>query len=338
MFFRRGGTRRDGRAVLARDLHADGAMAALLAQAVLPNLVQTLEHTPAFVHGGPFANIAHGCNSVSATTAALKLADYVVTEAGFGADLGAEKFLDIKCRKAGLKPDCVVVVATIRALKMHGGVKKDDLKKEDLKALDAGMSNLQQHIENIKKFGMPAVVSINRFSADTDAEIALVKEKCKALGVEALMADHWAMGGEGAADVAKAVVKICDEGKANLKFLYGDDMPLFEKIRTICKEIYRADDATADKSVKDQLKAWEEMGFGKLPICIAKTQYSFSTNPDAKGAPKGFSIPVREVRLSAGAEFVVAICGEIMTMPGLPKVPSADNINVNEQGKIVGLF
>ena len=329
---------RDRKPVRAKELNANGAMTALLKDAIAPNLVQTLEGTPAFIHGGPFANIAHGCNSVSATTAALKLADYVVTEAGFGADLGAEKFLDIKCRKAGLKPDCVVVVATIRALKMHGGVKKDDLKKEDLKALDAGMSNLQQHIENIKKFGMPAVVSINRFSADTDAEIALVKEKCKALGVEALMADHWAMGGEGAADVAKAVVKICDEGKANLKFLYGDDMPLFEKIRTICKEIYRADDATADKSVKDQLKAWEEMGFGKLPICIAKTQYSFSTNPDAKGAPKGFSIPVREVRLSAGAEFVVAICGEIMTMPGLPKVPSADNINVNEQGKIVGLF
>ena len=218
---------------------------------------------------------------------ALKLADYVVTEAGFGADLGAEKFLDIKCRKAGLKPDCVVIVATIRALKMHGGVKKEDLKKENLKALEAGMSNLQRHVENIKKFGLPAVVSINRFSADTDAEIALVKEKCKALGVEALMADHWAMGGEGAADVAKAVVKIIDEGKANLKLLYPDDMPLFEKIRTIAKEIYRADDATADKSVKDQLKTWEEMGFGKLPVCIAKTQYSFSTNPDAKGAPTG---------------------------------------------------
>ena len=243
----------------------------------------------------------------------------MVTEAGFGADLGAEKFLDIKCRKAGIAPDCVVVVATIRALKMHGGVKKDDLKKEDLKALEAGMANLQRHIENIKKFGLPAVVSINRFSADTDAEIALVKEKCKALGVEALMADHWAMGGEGAADVAKAVVKIIDSGKAKLKFLYPDDMPLFEKIRTIAKEIYRADDATAPKAVMDQLKAWEEMGFGKLPVCIAKTQYSFSTNGDAKGAPTGFEIPVREVRLSAGAEFVVAICGEVMTMPGLPQ-------------------
>jgi formate--tetrahydrofolate ligase len=274
---------------------------------------------------------------VVATTTALKLADYVVTEAGFGADLGAEKFLDIKCRKAGLEPSCVVIVATIRALKMHGSVKKEDLKKEDLKALAAGMANLQRHVENVKKFGLPAVISINRFSADTDAEIALVREKCKALGVEALMADHWAMGGEGAADVAKAVVKTIDEGKAKLKLLYPDDMPLFDKIRTIAKEIYRADDATADKSVKDQLKTWEEMGFGKLPVCIAKTQYSFSTNPDAKGAPTGFSIPVREVRLSAGAEFVVAICGEIMTMPGLPKTPSADSIDVVD-GRIVGLF
>ena len=332
------GYTRDRKPVRASEMKAPGAMTALLKDAIAPNLVQTLEGTPAFIHGGPFANIAHGCNSVSATTAALKLSDYVVTEAGFGADLGAEKFLDIKCRKAGLKPDCVVIVATIRALKMHGGVKKEDLKKENLEALAAGMSNLQRHIENIKKFNLPAVVSINRFSADTDAEIALVKEKCKALGVEALMADHWAMGGEGAADVAKAVVKIIDEGKADLKLLYPDDMPLFEKIRTIAKEIYRADDATADKAVKDQLKAWEEMGFGKLPVCIAKTQYSFSTNPDAKGAPTGFNIPVREVRLSAGAEFIVAICGEIMTMPGLPKVPSADSIDVNDQGRIVGLF
>src|SRR6187431_2769833 len=329
---------RDRKPVRAGDLKAHGAMTALLKEALAPNLVQTLEGTPAFVHGGPFANIAHGCNSVLATTTALKLADYVVTEAGFGADLGAEKFLDIKCRKAGLSPDCVVLVATIRALKMHGGVKKEDLKKENLQALEAGMSNLQRHVENIKKFGLPAVVSINRFSADTEAEITLVRKKCAELGVEALMAGHWAMGGEGAADVARAVVKICDEGKANLKLLYPDDMPLFEKIRTIAKEIYRADDATADKAVKDQLKTWEEMGFGKLPVCIAKTQYSFSTNPDAKGAPTGFNIPVREVRLSAGAEFVVAICGEIMTMPGLPKVPSANSIDVNEQGKIVGLF
>jgi formate--tetrahydrofolate ligase len=329
---------RDRKPVRAKDLKAHGAMTALLKEAIAPNLVQTLEGTPAFIHGGPFANIAHGCNSVVATATALKLADYVVTEAGFGADLGAEKFLDIKCRKAGLSPDCVVLVATIRALKMHGGVKKEDLKTENLKALEAGMANLQRHVENVKKFGLPAVVSINRFSADTDAEIKLVEEKCKALGVQALMADHWAMGGPGAADVAKAVVKTIDDSKGKLKFLYPDDMPLFEKVRTIAKEIYRADDATADKPVKDQLKAWEEMGFGKLPVCIAKTQYSFSTNPDAKGAPTGFNIPVREVRLSAGAEFIVAICGEIMTMPGLPKVPSADSIDVNAEGKIVGLF
>src|SRR5258706_4833546 len=291
------GYTRERKPVRAQELKGHGAMTALLKDAIAPNLVQTLEGTPAFIHGGPFANIAHGCNSVSATTAALKLSDYVVTEAGFGADLGAEKFLDIKCRKAGLKPDCVVIVATIRALKMHGGVKKEDLKKENLAALEAGMSNLQRHVENIKKFNLPAVVSINRFSADTDAEINLVKEKCKALGVEALMADHWAMGGEGAADVAKAVVRICDEGKADLKLLYGDDMPLFEKIRTICKEIYRAKDITADKAVRDQLANFEAMGFGKAPICIAKTQYSFSTNPDAKGAPIDHTINVREVRL-----------------------------------------
>ena len=329
---------RERKPVRARDLKAHGAMAALLKEAVAPNLVQTLEGTPAFIHGGPFANIAHGCNSVVATTTALKLADYVVTEAGFGADLGAEKFIDIKCRKAGIAPDCVVIVATIRALKMHGGVKKEDLKKEDLKALEAGMANIARHVENVKKFGLPAVVSINRFSADTDAEIKLVKDKCKELGVEALMADHWAMGGEGAADVARAVVKTIDENKGKLKLLYADDQSLFEKICTIAKEIYRAGDVTADKSVKDQLKTWEEMGFGKLPVCIAKTQYSFSTNPDAKGAPVNHTMNVREVRLSAGAEFVVAICGEIMTMPGLPKVPSADSIDVGTDGKIVGLF
>jgi formate--tetrahydrofolate ligase len=329
---------RDRKPVRAKELHAHGSMTALLKDAIAPNLVQTLEGTPAFIHGGPFANIAHGCNSVSATATALKLADYVVTEAGFGADLGAEKFLDIKCRKAGLKPDCVVIVATIRALKMHGGVKKEDLKKQDLKALEAGMANLQRHVENIKKFGLPAVVSINRFSADSDAEIALVKDKCNALGVEALMADHWAMGGEGAADVARAVVKVIDQGKAKLKFLYPDDMPLFEKIETIAKEIYRAKAVTADKSVKDQLKSWEDMGYGKLPICMAKTQYSFSTNPDAKGAPADHIINVREVRISAGAEFVVPICGEVMTMPGLPKVPAADSIDIGADGKIVGLF
>ena len=328
---------RDRKPVRARDLKAHGAMTALLKESLAPNMVQTLEGTPAFIHGGPFANIAHGCNSVLATTTALKLADYVVTEAGFGADLGGEKFIDIKCRKAGLTPDCVVLVATIRALKMHGGVKKEDLKSENLKALEAGMANLQRHVENVKKFGLPAVVSINRFSADTEAEIALVKEKCKALGVEALMADHWAMGGAGAADVAKTVVKVIDEGKSKLKFLYPDETPLFEKIEMIAREIYRAKHVTADKSVKDQLKSWEEMGYGKLPICIAKTQYSFSTNPDAKGAPADHTINVREVRPSAGAEFVVAICGEILTMPGLPKVPSADSIDVKD-GKIVGLF
>ncbi len=329
---------RERKPVRAGDLKANGAMTVLLKEALAPNLVQTMEGTPAFIHGGPFANIAHGCNSVLATTTALKLADYVVTEAGFGADLGGEKFIDIKCRKAGIAPDCVVLVATIRALKMHGGVKKEDLKNENLKALEAGMANLQRHVENLKKFGLPAVVSINRFSADTEAEIALVKEKCKALGVEAVMADHWAMGGAGAADVAKAVVRVIDENKGKLKFLYPDELPLFEKIETIAREIYRAKDVTADKSVKDQLKAWEDMGYRNLPICMAKTQYSFSTNPDAKGAPADHTINVREVRLSAGAEFVVAICGEIMTMPGLPKVPAANSIDVNAEGNIVGLF
>ena len=332
------GYTRDRKPVRAADLKAHGAMTVLLKEALAPNLVQTMEGTPAFIHGGPFANIAHGCNSVLATTTALKLADYVVTEAGFGADLGGEKFIDIKCRKAGIAPDCLVLVATIRALKMHGGVKKEDLKNENLKALEAGMANLQRHIENVKKFGLPAVVSINRFSADTEAEIALVKDKCKALGVEAIMADHWAMGGEGAADVAKAVIKAIDGNKEKLKFLYPDEMPLFEKIETIAREIYRAKAVTADKSVKDQLKAWEDMGYKNFPICMAKTQYSFTTNPDAKGAPADHTINVREVRLSAGAEFVVAICGEIMTMPGLPKVPAADSIDVGPDGKIVGLF
>jgi formate--tetrahydrofolate ligase len=332
------GYTRDRKPIRASELKAHGAMTVLLKEALAPNLVQTLEGTPAFIHGGPFANIAHGCNSVLATTTALKLTDYVVTEAGFGADLGGEKFMDIKCRKAGIAPDCAVLVATIRALKMHGGVKKEDLKAENLKALEAGMSNLQRHVENIQKFGIVPVVSINRFSADSEAEINLVKEKCKALGVEALMADHWAMGGEGAADVARAVVKVCDGGKSKLKFLYPDDMPLLEKIRTIAKEIYRAKDISVDKPVRDQLANFESMGYGKLPICVAKTQYSFSTNPDAKGAPTDHIINVREVRLSAGAEFVVAVCGEILTMPGLPRVPAADSIDVAADGKIVGLF
>jgi formate--tetrahydrofolate ligase len=329
---------RDRKPVRASDLKGHGAMTVLLKEALAPNLVQTMEGTPAFIHGGPFANIAHGCNSVLATTTALKLADYVVTEAGFGADLGGEKFIDIKCRKAGLAPDCVVLVATIRALKMHGGVKKEDLKAENLKALEAGMANLQRHVENVKKFGLPAVVSINRFSADSEAEIALVKEKCKALGVQAVIADHWAMGGAGAADVARTVVKLIDENKGKVKFLYPDDMPLYEKIETIAREIYRAKAVTADKSVKDQLKSWEDLGYRNFPICMAKTQYSFSTNPDAKGAPSDHTINVREVRLSAGAEFVVAICGEILTMPGLPRVPSADSIDVGPDGRIVGLF
>jgi len=332
------GYTRDRKPVRAGDLKAHGAMTALLKDALSPNLVQTLEGTPAFIHGGPFANIAHGCNSVLATTTALKLADYVVTEAGFGADLGGEKFLDIKCRKAGIEPSCAVLVATIRALKMHGGVKKEDLKKEDLRALESGMSNLQRHVENTRKFGLEPVISINRFSADTAAEIDLVKTACAKLGVECHMADHWAMGGEGAADVARAVVKVCDSGKSKLKFLYPDDMPLIEKIRTIAREIYRAKDISADKSVRDQLASFEAMGYGKAPICVAKTQYSFSTNPDAKGAPLDHTINVREVRLSAGAEFVVAICGEIMTMPGLPKVPSAEAIDIGPDGKIVGLF
>jgi formate--tetrahydrofolate ligase len=318
---------RDRKPIRASDLKAHGAMAVLLKEALAPNLVQTLEGTPAFIHGGPFANIAHGCNSVLATTTALKRAD-----------LGGEKFMDIKCRKAGIAPDCMVLVATIRALKMHGGVKKEDLKAENLKALEAGMANLQRHVENVQKFGIMPVVSINRFSADSEAEIKVVQDKCKALGVEALMADHWAMGGAGAADVARAVVKIAESGKSKLKFLYPDDMPLFEKIRTIAREIYRAKDVTADKSVRDQLASFEAMGYGKFPICVAKTQYSFTTNPDAKGAPSDHVINVREVRLSAGAEFIVAICGEIMTMPGLPKVPAANSIDIGPDGRIVGLF
>jgi formate--tetrahydrofolate ligase len=329
---------RDRKPVRAGDLKAHGAMTALLKDALAPNLVQTLEGTPAFVHGGPFANIAHGCNSVMATTTALKLTDYVVTEAGFGADLGAEKFIDIKCRKTGLAPDCVVLVATIRALKMHGGVKKDDLKAENLKALEAGLANLQRHVENVQKFGLVPIVSLNRFSSDSDAEIDLVTKSCGKLGVDAFMADHWAEGGAGAVDVARAVVKACDSGKSKLKLLYPDDMPLWDKINTIAKEIYRARNVTADKAVRDQLAAFEAMGYGKFPVCIAKTQYSFTTNADTKGAPDDHVINVREVRLSAGAEFVVAICGEIMTMPGLPRVPAADAIDVGPDGKIAGLF
>jgi formate--tetrahydrofolate ligase len=300
--------------------------------------VQTLENNPAFIHGGPFANIAHGCNSVIATKAALKLGDYVVTEAGFGADLGAEKFFDIKCRKADLTPSCVVLVATIRALKMHGGVAKDDLKKENLSALEKGFANLERHVENLRKYGVAVVVSINRFSSDSDGEIALLKKLSSKLGVECVMADHWAEGGAGAVEAAKTVVRTVESQKSEFKPLYPDDMSLWEKTRTIAREIYRADDIAADKSVKDRFAELEKEGFGKFPICVAKTQYSFSTNADAKGSPTGFTIPIREVRLSAGAEFVVVVCGDIMTMPGLPKVPAANSIELGKDGRITGLF
>jgi formate--tetrahydrofolate ligase len=332
------GQTRERKAVTASQLKAQGSMTALLKDALAPNLVQTLENNPAFIHGGPFANIAHGCNSVIATKTALKLVDYVVTEAGFGADLGAEKFLDIKCRKAGLKPDCVVLVATVRALKMHGGVAKEALKSEDLGALKTGFSNLARHISNMKGFGLPVVISINRFSADTDAEVALVKELSAAAGVDCVLADHWADGGAGAAELARTVVKTIETTPAKLTLLYPDEMTLLDKIRTIAQKLYGAKDIAADKSVRDQLAGFEAAGFGHLPVCIAKTQYSFSTDANAKGAPSDHIIPVREVRLSAGAEFVVAVCGDIMTMPGLPRVPAANNIAVNAEGRITGLF
>jgi formate--tetrahydrofolate ligase len=332
------GQTRDKKPITAKDLSAAGSMAALLKDALAPNLVQTLENNPAFIHGGPFANIAHGCNSVIATKAALKLCDYVVTEAGFGADLGAEKFFDIKCRKAGLKPDCVVLVATIRALKMHGGVAKDNLKKEDLQAVEKGFANLERHVGNVRKYGLPVVVSLNRFSIDTEAEIALVKALCGKLGVDCVLADQWAQGGEGAVDLARTVLRTIETAPSKFKPLYPDDMTLWEKTRTIAKEIYGASDITADKSVKDRFAELEKEGFGKFPICVAKTQYSFTTSPDTKGAPAGFTIPVREVRLSAGAEFVVVICGDIMTMPGLPKVPAANAIELAADGRIAGLF
>ena len=313
-------------------------MAALLKDALAPNLVQTLENNPAFIHGGPFANIAHGCNSVIATKAALKLADYVVTEAGFGADLGAEKFFDIKCRKAGLKPDCVVIVATIRALKMHGGVAKDDLKKENVAALEKGFANLERHVNNLRRYDVPVIVSVNRFSTDTEAEMALLKRLCATLSVECVLADHWAQGSAGAEELARTVVRTIETTPSKFKPLYPDDMSLWDKTRTIAQEIYGASDITADKMVRDRFAELEKEGFGKFPICVAKTQYSFTTNPDAKGAPSGFTIPIREVRLSAGAEFVVVICGDIMTMPGLPKVPAANNIELAPDGRITGLF
>jgi formate--tetrahydrofolate ligase len=330
--------RRDRSPVYCRDIKADGAMAVLLKDALQPNLVQTLENNPAFVHGGPFANIAHGCNSVMATKTALKLADYVVTEAGFGADLGAEKFMDIKCRKAGLNPKCVVIVATVRALKMNGGLKKDDLGSENVDALRKGCANLGRHIENIKQFGVPAVVAINHFVHDTETEISALKEYVKSQGAEAVLAQHWAKGSEGITDLAKKVSAIIDGGSAQYAPLYPDDMPLFRKIETIAHRIYRAKDVLADSKIRNQLKEWEQDGYGHLPICMAKTQYSFTTDPTLRGAPEDFDLPIREVRLSAGAGFIVVICGEIMTMPGLPRVPSAENIRINEDGLVDGLF
>ena len=330
-------TRGDRKPVTAAQLKAAGAMVAVLKDAVKPNLVQTLENNPVFVHGGPFANIAHGCNSVLATKLGLKVADYVVTEAGFGADLGAEKFFDIKCRKAGLKPDAAVIVATVRALKFHGGVARKDLGPENVAAVTAGMANLNRHIENIRKFGVPPVVAVNHFTADTDAEIKAVMDGCAKLGVKAVLCKHWAQGSAGAEELAHAVVAIIDEGKADFHPIYPDDMPLLKKIETIATEIYRAGSVAPSKAASDRLAELEKMGFGHLPVCIAKTQYSNSTDPDLYGAPTGHVLPVREVRLSAGAEFVVAICGDIMTMPGLPRVPSAENIVVTEDGLIVGL-
>ena len=313
-------------------------MTVLLAQALQPNLVQTLENNPAFVHGGPFANIAHGCNSVIATQTALKLSDYVVTEAGFGADLGAEKFLNIKCRKAGLAPSAIVLVATIRAMKMNGGVARADLGTENVAAVEAGCANLGRHIENLKSFGVPVVVAVNHFTGDTDAEVAALQAYVAEQGSEAIISKHWEFGGEGARELAVRVAEIADADMANFAPIYPDDMPLFEKIETIAKRIYRADEVLADKKIRDQLRQWENQGYGHLPVCMAKTQYSFSTDPNLRGAPTGHSVPVREVRLSAGAGFIVAICGEIMTMPGLPRVPSAENICLNEAGEIEGLF
>ncbi|MEO0914311.1 MAG: formate--tetrahydrofolate ligase, partial [Pseudomonadota bacterium] len=328
---------RDRAPIYCRDIKADGAMTVLLAQAMQPNLVQTLENNPAFVHGGPFANIAHGCNSVVATKTALKLADYVVTEAGFGADLGAEKFMNIKCRKAGIEPDAVVLVATCRAMKMNGGVAKADLGAENVAAVEAGCANLGRHIENIKSFGVPVIVAINHFVTDTDAEVEAVKAFVAGQGTEAVLCKHWAHGSEGIKDLAEKVVALADGGTAEFAPIYPDAMPLMEKIETIAKKIYRADEVIADKKIRDQLAAWEEAGYGTLPVCMAKTQYSFSTDPNERGAPTGFALPIREVRLSAGAGFVVAICGEIMTMPGLPRVPSAEAIMLNEDGQIEGL-
>ena len=330
--------RRDRSPVFCRDIQADGAMTVLLKDAIKPNLVQTLENNPAFVHGGPFANIAHGCNSLIATQTALKLSDYVVTEAGFGADLGAEKFLNIKCRKAGLSPSVIVLVATIRAMKMNGGVAKQDLGKENVSAVKSGCANLGRHIENLKSFGVPVIVAINHFVKDTENEIDAVMDFVTSQGSEAIVSKHWEFGSEGSIELAKRVSEIADSGVSDFAPIYPDNMPLAEKIQTICKSIYRADEAVMDKKILDQLKQWEDQGYGGLPICMAKTQYSFSTDPTLRGAPTGHSVPVREVRISAGAGFIVVVCGEIMTMPGLPRVPAAESICLNKSGEIEGLF
>ena len=330
--------RRDRSPVFCRDIKADGAMTVLLKDAMQPNLVQTLENNPAFVHGGPFANIAHGCNSLIATQTALKLSDYVVTEAGFGADLGAEKFMNIKCRKAGLAPSVVVLVATVRAMKMNGGVAKADLGEENVDAVKAGCANLGRHIENLKSFGVPVVVAINHFVKDTDAEINAVQEYVGTQGAEAIVSRHWELGSEGSEALATRVAEIADADMANFAPIYADDMPLADKIQTICKRIYRADEALMDKKIREQLRQWEDQGYGNLPVCMAKTQYSFSTDPNLRGAPTGHSVPVREVRISAGAGFIVVVCGEIMTMPGLPRTPAAENICLNSDGQIEGLF
>ena len=330
--------RRDKTPIHARDLNADGAMTVLLKDAMQPNLVQTLENNPAFVHGGPFANIAHGCNSVIATTTALKLGEYVVTEAGFGADLGAEKFFDIKCRKAGLKPAAAVIVATVRAMKMNGGVAKADLGAENVEAVKAGCPNLGRHVENVRGFGVPVVVAINHFHSDTAAEIAAVQDYVAGLGAEAILCRHWAEGSAGIEELAHKVVALAEGGEADFAPLYPDGMGLLEKIETVARRIYRADAVVADGGIREQLRAWEAAGYGHFPVCMAKTQYSFTTDPNRRGAPTGFNLPVREVRLSAGAGFIVAICGEIMTMPGLPRVPSAEVIGLNADGQIEGLF
>jgi len=332
------GQTRERESVCARDIKADGAMTALLKDALQPNLVQTLENNPAFIHGGPFANIAHGCNTLLATKTALKLAPYVVTEAGFGADLGAEKFFDIKCRKAGLTPSCVVIVATVRALKMHGGVDAKKLGPENLEAVENGLPNLLRHVENIGKFGLPAVVAINRFPTDTEAEIELVQKACAKLGVDAVLGEHWAKGSKGAENLAQEVIRTIEAKKAKFKLLYPDEMPLIEKVRTIAREIYGADDIDVPKAVQARFAELEKAGYGHYPICMAKTQYSFSTDPSLKGAPTGFTVPVRDLRLSAGAEFVVVITGDIMTMPGLPRVPAAEAVGVDESGEVYGLF